>query len=382
MKMKLKLRLLTKYSVIIKFIAVTLFLPSIFNFKSNILAQNTDSNTTISVDEQFDNNKNEFPFKIYDCNDENDIDETNRLKFDSRLFYELNMHETILNLYKSCFREGLKSSSFDYEDENPDFSSGNIEEIMFCKKQKILENILYKMVNTFNGMMGWEVMNRIRLICRSETNSKQNTEIKINIFDKLFLLSSYEHELCGNIFKNSMKKKHLNDVLGMNQIKKKQVSSVAKDNDKRNLLFSSKTEPLTNNIIEIPYSLNSNNLIKNFSIFHSKREGLQETIISTTKKINDYSPFSSTQILITLDLDNITERNQIKRGTVLDSLNPLNTTFKELNNCTLILLNIYLLAFKSSCDKKDFDASLSHYDCASNNFSVKSNCKLCQVFIF
>ena len=72
--MKLKLRLLTKYSVIIKFIAVTLFLPSVFNFKSNILAQNTNSNTTISVHEQFDNNKNPKRVSFKNDNTEYTVD--------------------------------------------------------------------------------------------------------------------------------------------------------------------------------------------------------------------------------------------------------------------------------------------------------------------
>lgn len=50
-----------------------------------------------------------------------------------------------------------------------------------------------------------------------------------------------------------------------------------------------------------------------------------------------------------------------------------------LNNCTLILLNTYLLAYKTQCDNEGFVDSLSHYDCMSTVFSVKSNCKLCEV---
>lgn len=52
---------------------------------------------------------------------------------------------------------------------------------------------------------------------------------------------------------------------------------------------------------------------------------------------------------------------------------------KHLNNCTLILLNIYLLAYKSKCNYEDFVDTLSHYDCLQNNFSVKSNCSNCKV---
>lgn len=58
---------------------------------------------------------------------------------------------------------------------------------------------------------------------------------------------------------------------------------------------------------------------------------------------------------------------------------PLTVTKTRLNNCTLILLNIYLLAHKASCDYDDFTNSLNHYDCIQNNFSVKSNCSSCKV---
>lgn len=53
-----------------------------------------------------------------------------------------------------------------------------------------------------------------------------------------------------------------------------------------------------------------------------------------------------------------------------------------LNNCTLILLNIYLLAYKASCNYEDFVDSLNHYDCLKNNFSVKSNCTNCKVSLY
>lgn len=54
---------------------------------------------------------------------------------------------------------------------------------------------------------------------------------------------------------------------------------------------------------------------------------------------------------------------------------------KHLNNCTLILLNIYLLVYKSTCNYEDFIDTLNHYDCLKNNFSVKSNCSNCKVRI-
>jgi hypothetical protein len=65
-KFRLILILLTKYSRIKKIIVIALLLSSVLSFKSNVLAQNTDFNTTTSVYEQLDNNKNAFQFKIYD----------------------------------------------------------------------------------------------------------------------------------------------------------------------------------------------------------------------------------------------------------------------------------------------------------------------------
>jgi hypothetical protein len=52
-----------------------------------------------------------------------------------------------------------------------------------------------------------------------------------------------------------------------------------------------------------------------------------------------------------------------------------------LNNCTLILLNVFLQSYKTSCDFEDFSKILSHYDCR-NNFSVNSNCDKCRVSDF
>lgn len=64
-----------------------------------------------------------------------------------------------------------------------------------------------------------------------------------------------------------------------------------------------------------------------------------------------------------------------------NSSTPLTPAVKKthLNNCTLILLNIYLLAYKATCNYDDFADSLNHYDCLQNNFSVKSNCNNCKV---
>lgn len=56
-----------------------------------------------------------------------------------------------------------------------------------------------------------------------------------------------------------------------------------------------------------------------------------------------------------------------------------NVRIHQLKNCTLILLNIYLLAHKATCNYEDFVNSLSHYDCLQNNFSVRSNCNYCKV---
>lgn len=53
--------------------------------------------------------------------------------------------------------------------------------------------------------------------------------------------------------------------------------------------------------------------------------------------------------------------------------------FKNLNNCTLNLINIYLNAQIATCQYQDFIQDLKHYDCNLNIFSINSNCTLCKV---
>lgn len=365
------------------YLLVVLILPTLFNLKStSCLAQQQQQvalNSTSSVMNQDDETQGEQTltdpiesinnqFKNYDCNEENEKD---RLKFDYRLFYELNMHETIINLWKSCFRENLFDNDLDYDDNKEFLKIDNIQ-LMSCARQILIEKVLYKLLNNFHNVVDTNIFTRIQLVCQSDSINK---DIEVNLFDKLYLLSSYEHNLCGNIFRNSMKTTHLyNDVLNLNQMKKfdsnylnipKLLNNSNSKNDKNKVVVSLKLKSNIKNVTQVE----TDNL--EFK-FHLNNDEITY-VTTTTSTIKDnyltlYDPLiSAVKIKSKHDTTTTNKYSNIK------------TTLKELNNCTLILLNTYLLAYKTSCENRDFHLSLSHYDCASNNFSVKSNCKLCQV---
>jgi hypothetical protein len=48
-------------------------------------------------------------------------------------------------------------------------------------------------------------------------------------------------------------------------------------------------------------------------------------------------------------------------------------------NCTFTILDTLIKAQSAKCEHKRFVDSISHYDCASNKFSVKSSCDQCRV---
>lgn len=356
------------------YLLVVLILPTLFNLKStSCLAQQQQValNSTSSVMNQDDETLTDpiesinNQFKNYDCNEENEKD---RLKFDYRLFYELNMHETIINLWKSCFRENLFDNDLDYDDNKEFLKIDNIQ-LMSCARQILIEKVLYKLLNNFHNVVDTNIFNRIQLVCQSETINKA---IEVNLFDKLYLLSSYEHNLCGNIFRNSMKTTHLyNDVLNLNQMKNSNYLNIPK------LLNNSNSKNDKKAVISLKLKSNIKNETQvetdNLEFkFHLNSDEITYVTTTTTTKDNNY-------LTLYNPLISAVKIKSKHDTTTTNKYSNIKTTLKELNNCTLILLNTYLLAYKTSCENKDFHLSLSHYDCASNNFSVKSNCKLCQV---
>lgn len=232
------------------------------------------------------------------------------IEYDENLFNELNMHETLLNLYRSCYKDKYQ----DYKMTSSFSSSSSTKSSSTCKKKQIsTKDILIGLFFYRDKFLflSNDVLDRIETICL------QNSNQMIDYLEKLFLLADYKHQICGNVFRNSIKLSHLNEyvLLSNSSSSSKHLNhyhhnhkAVIKSREAKNLTFS---EP-------------------NLENFNSK----------------------------------LAQPKQIK---------------KILNNCTLILLNIHLLSYRASCDFDDFIESLNHFDCVSNNFSVKSNCNKCQV---
>ncbi len=170
--------------------------------------------------------------------------------------------------------------------------------------------------------------------------------------DRLFLLADYEHEMCGHVFKNSMKKSYLRDYV----LRLKRPGETAVPDEAASSPIQTDAVPLVPD--QAHFYLNNHNH------FHHNRH----------RHVNLNSSSSGSIIKRLYEKRNTAEKS--------GSASSTNTTVKKrivLNNCTLILLNTYLLSYKTTCDFEDFSQILKHYDCEANNFSVNSNCKKCQV---
>ncbi|RNA11226.1 hypothetical protein BpHYR1_017186 [Brachionus plicatilis] len=236
-----------------------------------------------------------------------------RLFYDENLFKELKMNETLINLYRSCYKDAFheyKSSSFFVP--NP----GQRE----CFINQIEPNhILYELIfNKDKKLIPQSVLDRIDLVC----NDNQLMDL-----DRAFFLIEYEHSLCGNIFKNSVKNSYLKEY-------------IFKENDQvqhSNKIHSVSSRHHHNRRYDFPRVMSQ----KLYSIANSSNKP-NEANSSKFRNIN------------------------------------LNSQKTHLNNCSLILLNVYLLSHTASCSFDDFVESLNHFDCMSNYFSVRSNCNKCQ----
>ena len=264
-------------------------------------------------------------------------------KFDVRMFKELDMHETLLGLYRSCFKKELA--------DNNEFSSAasredKCEQLLYTQHpEKRYEYILFKLLNSGN-IFDQSVLNRIKLVCDLPDKRKAASSIELSVLDKLYLLSSYEHEMCGRVFENSMREVHLmQQVLGLNHLADATKFETVMKKRKNRKLSRPVKKLKRDNDNDVLYFTTSNNFLDFY---------YNQTTDSPAVDLGDDD-------VLQYSLSNIS---------VFDNY---------LSNCTLILLNTYFLAYKTQCDNEGFVESLNHYDCKSTEFSVKSNCTMCQV---
>lgn len=237
-----------------------------------------------------------------------------KLFYDENLFKELKMNETLINLYRSCYKDifhEYKSSHFFVP--KPGHKECFIDQI---EPNHILYELIY---NREKNLIPQKILDRIDLVCNNN---------HLNDLDRAFYLIGYKHSVCGNIFKNSLKNSHLKEYVFRENNKKKQSNKVRSVSSRHH---------------------------------HNKHHDFPRVISLNSYSINNNS--------------NQAKNYELNEQQFIASDSP-NT---HLNNCSLILLNIYLLSHTASCSFEDFVESLSHFDCLSNYFSVKSNCNKCQV---
>ena len=336
-------------------------------------------------------------------------DETS-LNFDQRLFEELNMLETLNGVYNSCFKDDFDSiDRLDKLKEENRFYRVNFENIddskllnLKCNRRKTIENILKSLLNSKKKILSNDLLEKFDSICNIRNKPNDN----IGIEDKLFYLSSYKHNLCGNIFRNSVKKKNLKRyILNQNDFMKKQNQQTEFKEIKLHFEIENNQKFLKANQNSQLESDHINHRHHFNSPANSTDLGLpneNESEISIGADINDKPVFN---FFRDVNLQFATEKKMINFNSTSNSSlkqssssslsssnlsadNSLSNDLKKnteflsnytLNNCTLILLNSYLLAYKSDCENNEFIDGLNLYDCSSNNFSVKSDCQLCKV---
>jgi hypothetical protein len=320
------------------------------------------------------------------------------LDYDSNLFNELNMLETIQNLFRSCFKDSFVEIKEELSKLHNFNKHSTTENANF--KELLINQILNKLLDRDLTKLSLKFLDLIDSICLStsslnqfKSNSKLSGYSKheyeklrsiLDLINKLYLLSDYEHYLCGNIFRNSMSSSHLYDhVLKLNPNKtndaiKQEVELKSKNKLNKNRNNSSISNSISRNQFINFINMYSIKSLTSSSIGAKKITNLRDINLNTNNNNNlNYDEFNLNKTNNNHYKMNKYNHNHKQQTNFFAPKNKIKQL--SINNCSLILLNVYLLAFKSSCDYESFIESLNHYDCQSNNFSVKSNCDKCQV---
>ena len=318
------------------------------------------------------------------------------LEYDRALYDELHMHDTLVNLYRSCYKD-----KFDERLKYQLFKSSGLASSQACDNAKssnsnrklpvssalnsttpktttttstkysrtsslasqyvppAREILIELLLDKKHSIIPIDVMNRIDLICDVGDNENANTKDNpISLLDRLFLLSDYQ-SICGNAFKNSIRQSHLMDYV-------LRLSKTAEQQQKQQQ-SSTFTPPLL-----VPpqahFYLNSRNHLHHNPHYHilgsgSSSSSSREDEFITLKR--NVRPAANSARNSTKNRVSAGDGGEVRVRIVL-------------SNCKLVLLNVFLLSFKTSCDFEDFVEILKHYDC-TNNFSVNSNCEKCRV---
>jgi len=220
-----------------------------------------------------------------------------------------------------------------------------------------------------------------------------------SLLEKLYYLSEYKHEQCGYIFRNSMKYSHLHyDVLRLKKEHPRQKRSIdlAKEHSRSHNKYFSQNSPGANEITNSTSKKYVTRLEKRYSAKkYTTLINLKPKYSAATYKMK-HKIINLTTSVISLDSTskstfiNTTKENLVETDSSSDLNKPLPETSTIINqnlpsirytlsNCSLILLNTYLLAFKSNCDYADFTETLASFDCVTYKFSAVSNCTQCKV---
>jgi hypothetical protein len=390
------------------------------------------------------------------------------LSYDYKFFNEINMYENILAFHKSCFRDNKQSIKY-FKSFHSDYEKfSNIDLEKNCNKQELIDKLLFELLN-IEEIFPIDLIDKINQVCNNKirTESPVNTALKVNsksilfnkkykklydiydekeyklneylqnnISDKLHLLASFKHDLCGNMFKNSIKKSHLErDILkiysnkiNIPRVKVKKPGFSKKFQTDASLNSATIRQTLNQysreSNIQIPYSTSSKaahlnetidssytiqNDFRSLKLLYNNKNSWPTNyisnnnirIINATTDSNANTNINKNSNFIRYASKNYSHEEMLRESAQNESLieikedirtlrdeafllnnskTILNTVKTEfINNCTLLLLNLYLVISKTNCDFDEFIENLKHYDCVSNYFSVKSDCDKCQV---
>jgi hypothetical protein len=306
------------------------------------------------------------------------IDIDKLIDFDQGMFNELNMMDVLQSVYLSCYKEKLDDLKTKYLKNH---LTNSIHQIDLNRLPKY---ILFELINSEHKILPFQSFKFIESMCKSNND--------YDLLDKLYSLNEFEHETCGKIFRNSMKYSHLlSYVLDYKQtsnhqesksfnIKKKKSygnSGIHSRNGERiqkRSYFNETREVFTIDLEQFVSTVSDN---FNYKSYLKKNEDDDHISSAPAYEYNQSDDDSVLSLAVS-----VVPKVAVNQKASTDQSRTKNTHQIYVNNCTLSLLKIYLLAVKSKCDYDEFQVNLNQFDCYSDTFSVRSNCTLCAVSIF
>jgi hypothetical protein len=145
------------------------------------------------------------------------IESHTALDYDTSLFDELNMLETLQTLFRSCF----KDSFIEIKEQMSQMSLMSSQERSMTGRlaqERLVGEIFTRLLDRDSTKLSAKFLDLTDSVCQSSHSVSGLDPKSLDLINKLFVLSDYEHYLCGNIFRNAIAGSHLeNYVLKLNE---------------------------------------------------------------------------------------------------------------------------------------------------------------------